>query len=58
MVLMDKEEYEQNDRDINKSEEELLKLKNDTALQLNLLDKKFQEDKDRDERKLEDEIKD
>jgi len=55
---MDKEEYEQNDRDINKSEEELLKLKNDTALQLNLLDKKFQEDKDRDERKLEDEIKD
>jgi len=44
MVLMDKEEYETNVKLIQQSEEELNKLKSDTALQMNLLEKKFIED--------------
>jgi len=41
---MDKEEYETNVKLIQQSEEELNKLKSDTALQMNLLEKKFIED--------------
>mmetsp|Transcript_116949 Transcript_116949/g.251407 ORF Transcript_116949/g.251407 Transcript_116949/m.251407 type:complete len:172 (+) Transcript_116949:1929-2444(+) len=58
MVLMDKEEYEQNELIISRQENELKKLKLDTIVQLDLLEKKFSEDYEKEERRLNDEIND